>query len=150
MPSKRDKTKDSKPDISLERTGQEWERVGDKSRDVDECLVLELLRERWNAKQVKEYETADRKANILQKMRISYHDEAFTWQTLPLISSKGPTDTTPLERRKRSKKQVRNRRQAEKNRKKQSGLRENNSASDEQDDSITEDAPKKKSRIDHT
>lgn len=92
------------------------------NREVDENLVQQLLQERWDAKMNKNFELADQNAAALRVMRIAYHDENKTWQTLPLSDVRKTDIITTAAGRKRSKKQERNRRQAEKNRRKQAGL----------------------------
>lgn len=91
------------------------------NREVNEEEVQLLLKERWDAKLDKDYKIADEKAAALRDMRIAYHDENKTWQTLSLTTVKLVTDSGASMNRKRSKRQERNRRQARKNRRKQAG-----------------------------
>jgi hypothetical protein len=90
------------------------------TREVNVDHVQELLRERWEAKQTKNYEVADQNAAALRMMRVAYHDNNMTWNTLPLATLKRSLDISSASK-KRTKKQERNRRQALKNRKKQAG-----------------------------
>lgn len=102
-------------------------------REVDEALVEELLRDRWAAKVVRDFSTADEKSDVLKNMRIAYHDHTRTWYALPeapQVKSSWPTEKVNP---KKSKRQERNRRQAEKNRKKAMSSGEGGSIATESD-----------------
>ena len=119
------------------------------NREVDEEAVQQLLRERWDAKLAKSYAVADEKAAALRDMRIAYHDEDKTWQTLSLTTVKLVTDSGASMNRKRSKRQERNRRQAQKNRRKQAGHSIDGGSEDDGsgDESVVQPAPVKKKKI---
>ena len=107
---------------------------------IDEGRVVELLNERWVAKQDKNYALADELAATLRSMDVVYQDDSKSWYTRVAIESKPVRSVVH-----RTKEQERNRRQAEKN--KRNKLKKEKANEEKTADEVAEENPKKKKRI---